>query len=108
VAVKICAKDYNGAEKEIEIHSYAKRQETLNSFVVEMLDHFRLSGPNGLHTCLVFELMWSNVSFFLWPHKDWETRMKILLEVIRKCLGVLEALEAHSIVHNGKGPVMFG
>ena len=102
VALKICAKDYAGAEQEIKICTYAKRQEALNNFVVELLDNFQHLGPNGVHVCLVFELMWSNVSFLLWPHKIWETRMKIVLAIIKQCIPLLQALEDHGIVHNGK------
>jgi hypothetical protein len=100
--LKICANDYDGAEQEIKIGRYAKGQESLNHFVVELLDCFQHSGPNGVHTCLVFELMWSNVSFLLWPHKTWDTKIKLVLAIVKQCIPILQAMEEHNIVHNGK------
>lgn len=31
------------------------------SHVVKMLDNFTISGPNGFHACIVFELMGANL-----------------------------------------------
>jgi serine/threonine-protein kinase SRPK3 len=105
VALKICANDYQGANQEVEILSYAKHHAPLNDFVVELLDHFHLTGPNGEHLCLVLELMWSNVAFFIAPFQDdLQTRLKIVPELMKRCISILEALEKHNIVHNGMAP----
>jgi serine/threonine protein kinase len=102
VALKICSSDHKGAKEEVEILRYAK-QHGLNDFVVELLDSFWITGPNGEHLCLVMELMWCNVAFFIDPFRsDLDTTLKIVREVVKQCISILDALEEHNIVHNGK------
>jgi hypothetical protein len=56
VALKICANDYQGANQEVEILSYAKHHVPLNDFVVEFLDHDnRPENRPGAHEAVYFD-----------------------------------------------------
>jgi len=101
VALKICGRDYDGVDQEINILTYAKTKPDLQRSVVELLDHFELVHSAGRHKCLVFGLMWTDLAAFVTPHPDPLTRMKIIRESMKQCILILKVLEDHGIVHNG-------
>ena len=38
-----------------------KERRSYPELSIKLLDHFEHAGPNGLHRCLVLELMWGDV-----------------------------------------------
>jgi serine/threonine protein kinase len=69
--------------------------------VIKLLDHFEFSGPNGLHLCMVLELMWMDVGTFVGAQCSSEFKMSVAREVARQVLRGLEVLRSHGITHNG-------
>ena len=70
--------------------------------VIDLLDHFEHAGPNGLHLCLVMELMWSDISGFIGGQYNWpEIRTTVCKEVVKQVLKGLAILGELGIVHNG-------
>ena len=104
VALKICAQGYDGADREIQMHQYANQDPYLKNLVDELLDHFDFSGRNGLHKCLVFELMWIDVTSFVGGQELWSIREIMLKEAIRQGLVILQTLADNGILHNGTLP----
>ena len=45
--------------------------------------------------------MCTDVKLFVSGHLDWVTRMKMVREITKQCITILQALEEHSIIHNG-------
>ena len=99
--MKICGRNYAGIGQEINVLTYAKTKPDLQQSVVELLDHFELADEAGLHTCLVLELMWTDLEAFATPHLDPLIRMEIIRESVKQCIPILQVLEDHGIVHNG-------
>jgi len=71
------------------------------SRIVELLDHFTHKGPNGVHVCMVFELMWVSVANFLGGQEDWHLRLVIIRAVVKQALEGLRSLAKMGIIHNG-------
>jgi serine/threonine-protein kinase SRPK3 len=70
--------------------------------VIELLDHFEHTGPNGTHLCLVLELMWRDVGSFVAGHYDWpDIRTAIAKAIATQALIGLETLRQSGIMHNG-------
>mmetsp|Transcript_1941 Transcript_1941/g.4433 ORF Transcript_1941/g.4433 Transcript_1941/m.4433 type:complete len:571 (-) Transcript_1941:289-2001(-) len=72
VALKIqkAAQQYTeAAEDEIELLTAAKdRRSDGGRFVVELLENFKIYGPNGKHVCMVFEVMGNNLLYLIKKH----------------------------------------
>lgn len=47
-----------------------------SNFLVELLDEFTHSGPNGVHQCLVFELLGPSVQIVLADYKTDQERLE--------------------------------
>lgn len=72
VALKIqkSATQYTeAAEDEIELLWTIKSQKGNGSdYVVQLLNHFKIYGPNGKHVCMVFEVMGKNLLYLIKKH----------------------------------------
>jgi len=101
VALKVCAQGYDGVDREIQMYQHANQDPNLKNLVVELLDHFNFAGRNGLHACLVFELMWTDVALFVGGQELWTIREIMLKEAIHQGLVILQALADNRIIHNG-------
>ncbi|KAJ5088289.1 hypothetical protein N7456_011905 [Penicillium angulare] len=63
VSLKIMTAE-SSESKELQMLEYLKnhsREELSSNFVVQLLDYFNHEGPNGVHQCLVFELLGPSV-----------------------------------------------
>jgi serine/threonine-protein kinase SRPK3 len=70
--------------------------------VIELLDHFEHTGPNGTHLCLILELMWRDVGIFVPGHYGWpDIRTAIAKVIATQALSGLETLRQSGIMHNG-------
>ncbi|PTU17900.1 hypothetical protein P175DRAFT_0512093 [Aspergillus ochraceoroseus IBT 24754] len=93
-AVKICISARENSEANRELH-VIKRLASIHpcpQHVVRLLDDFDLSGPNGTHQCLVFELL--GPSFLARPPKPFA----------KQALGGLDTLHQHNIGHGDIHP----
>jgi serine/threonine-protein kinase SRPK3 len=73
-------------------------------FVVQLLDHFEHTSPNGTHLCLVLELMGQDVCGFMEGYQDdpeWESRLVLAKTFSRQLAEGLKFLHECGIVHNG-------
>mmetsp|Transcript_10923 Transcript_10923/g.15175 ORF Transcript_10923/g.15175 Transcript_10923/m.15175 type:complete len:556 (+) Transcript_10923:122-1789(+) len=72
VALKIqkSAQQYaEAAEDEIELLTKIKNSRgSGRKYCVELLNHFRIYGPNGKHVCMVFEVMGRNLLYLIKKH----------------------------------------
>ena len=74
-----------------------------SEYLLSLLDHFEYVGTEGIHLCLVFELMWEDVFTFLERYRDepLETRLPLVKQICRKVALGLDALHRSGVIHNG-------
>ena len=72
-------------------------------YIVRLLDDFLHTGPNGIHTCLVFELLGPSVSAIL-EHSGVNGRLpgRVAKRVCREMLFALDYLHEQNIAHGGQ------
>lgn len=68
---------------------------------VNMLDDFDLNSPNGLHKCLVYELLGLNISELTDAHFSGRLPGKLAKAIAKQVLLGLETLHQHNIGHGG-------
>lgn len=67
-----------------------------------MLDYFERPRPNGIHLCIVMELMWQDFHSSLQGYRcDGETRISLVKEMSRQTFECLYALHGCGVIHNG-------
>lgn len=70
--------------------------------VVHILNHFDIEGPNGIHSCLVLEMLGSSVSDLVEERfADGRLPGHIAKSVARQALMGLEGLHRRKIAHGG-------
>lgn len=83
-----------------------KERRSYPESIIKLLDHFEHAGPNGLHLCLVLEVMWGDVGNMmdgLGSHDlPSEVRKIFSKEVAKQVLKGLEVLAEMGITHNGR------
>lgn len=71
--------------------------------VMQMLDHFEETGPNGTHGCLVLELLGPNVPDLIDSYySDERLPARLAKSVARQALSGVDFLSTHQIGHGGK------
>jgi serine/threonine-protein kinase SRPK3 len=92
--------------RELNILLRIKERCSYPESIIKLLDHFEHVGPNGLHLCLVLEVMWGDVGNMMGGlgSYDWrsETRKIVNKEVAKQVLKGLEVLAEMRITHNGR------
>lgn len=78
-----------------------KSQHASAGYVVQLLDSFEHPGPNGIHLCLVLELMSQPVSSFL-EGQTTEMRLAVAKKFTSQLLRGLEFLDSCGVIHNGE------
>ena len=74
-----------------------------SEYVVQLLDHFECTGPNGTHTCLVLELMAQDVASFIEGYRSDEILLVALAKRMTwQLLQGLDFLQECGVMHNGK------
>lgn len=70
--------------------------------VIKLLDHFEYRGENGMHLCLILELMWDNVSnFFQGYGADPNIRLALTKTVTKQLINGLKFMDKCGVIHNG-------
>ncbi len=97
VALKICVAD-SDPKHELEIFDRVSRTPPVPPNVLQLLDHFSLQGPNGMHTVLVLNVLGSLLSVVRSPNRLGRNHVRKLCRQIT--IG-LAALHHQGIVHGG-------
>jgi serine/threonine-protein kinase SRPK3 len=79
----------------------SKSQHPSAGYVVQLIDSFEHPGPNGIHLCLVLELMSQTVSSFLEGYAA-EIRLAVAKKFTSQLLRGLEFLDSCGVIHNGQ------
>jgi serine/threonine-protein kinase SRPK3 len=82
-----------------------KERRSYPESIIKLLDHFEHAGPNGLHLCLVLELMWGDVGNMMGGLGSYDLpdiRKIVNKEVAKQVLNGLEVLAEMGIMHNGR------
>lgn len=69
--------------------------------IVNMLDDFDLNSPNGLHKCLVYELLGPSISDARDAHSSGRLPGKLAKAIAKQILLGLDTLHQHNIGHGG-------
>lgn len=70
---------------------------------LHMLDNFDLTGPNGSHQCLVYELLGPNIPDTIEVHfPDGRLPGKLAKVIAKQCLAGLDGLHQQKIGHGGR------
>ncbi|KAG8050353.1 hypothetical protein GUJ93_ZPchr0009g1696 [Zizania palustris] len=109
VALKIqkSARDYaQAALHEIELLSaIAKGDPTNSKSVVQLLDHFKHAGPNGLHVCLVTEFLGDSLLRLIRYNRNKGIGLNRVKEISRSVLVGLDYLHSElGIIHTDLKP----
>ncbi len=102
VALKICIADAD-PNHELEIFNKLSRTPPVPPNVLQLLDHFSLQGPNGMHTILVQNVLGSLLDFVRPPNGPGRKHLRILCRDITVGLA---ALHHQGIVHGGMCAVL--
>jgi serine/threonine protein kinase len=64
IALKILTSDGSTRTRELQIHQFLAQQhlDFESAHVAPLLDHFSITGPNGTHSCLVFEVLGPSIA----------------------------------------------
>lgn len=74
------------------------------SRIVHLWDHFQHRGPNGIHSCLVFELLGPSVAFEAERFKGARLPPKLAWEACKQTAKALEYIHLDKVAHGGRPP----
>ncbi|KAJ4308043.1 hypothetical protein N0V84_012332 [Fusarium piperis] len=115
IALKIQVSQVTTCSNELPILRHIARQlpEQAEMHVMKLLDEFQHNGPNGTHSCIVFEPMGPSVNTMVEELPQFKPRkfgMKIRYpppmakSILKQCLQALEFLHKHGISHGDLQP----
>ncbi|KAG6018531.1 hypothetical protein E4U40_000191, partial [Claviceps sp. LM458 group G5] len=108
VAIKVLRADsYGGHQPIFECEILAKIQEMSQKSshegqkcILPLLEQFTHRGPNGLHVCLVFDVLGYHLDFQAAKHKDERLPVKAVKEIVRQLLTGLDFLHREcGVIH---------
>jgi len=78
-------------------HTHAGR-----SHVISFLDHFRHKGPNGIHVCMVFEVLGENLLGLIKRHQNKGVPMHLVKQIAKQILLGLDYMHrCCGVIHTG-------
>ena len=78
-------------------HTHAGR-----SHVISFLDHFRHKGPNGVHVCMVFEVLGENLLGLIKRHQNKGVPMPLVKQIAKQILLGLDYMHrCCGVIHTG-------
>ncbi|KAL3465109.1 serine protein kinase [Aspergillus heterothallicus] len=104
-AIKICVADSANARQP---HAHSRELQTMKELAshpprpdhtVCMLDHFELTGPNGCHLCLVYELLGPSISDVADTFRGGRLPGKVAKSIAKQSLMALDELHQVGIAH---------
>jgi serine/threonine protein kinase len=115
VALKILVSGISESTRELQILRYIAKEapDDGNRHITQLLDEFQHHGPNGVHTCLVFEPMGPSVNSMVEELPQFKPRrrgMKVRYppwmakRILKQALEGLTFLHKHGIAHGDLQP----
>ena len=84
-------------------HTHAGR-----SHVISFLDHFRHKGPNGIHVCMVFEVLGENLLGLIKRHQNKGVPMPLVKQIAKQILLGLDYVHrCCGVIHTGRSFFFF-
>src|SRR3984885_628218 len=84
-------------------HTHAGR-----SHVISFLDHFRHKGPNGVHICMVFEVLGENLLGLIKRHQTKGVPMHLVRQIAKQVLLGLDYMHrCCGVIHTGSFLLLF-
>src|SRR5690554_1152666 len=83
---------------------YTGEKKLGKSFVVEVLDRFEITGPNGVHQCVVTELLGPTVKAVLFDvARRFPSKLGVPLRkrLVMECLTAVRELHSRGVMHGG-------
>lgn len=75
------------------------------SHVISFLDHFRHKGPNGIHVCMVFEVLGENLLGLIKRHQNKGVPMPLVRQIAKQILLGLDYMHrCCGVIHTGTSP----
>lgn len=72
------------------------------SHVISFLDHFRHKGPNGVHVCMVFEVLGENLLSLIKRHQNKGVPMQLVKQIAKQILLGLDYMHrCCGVIHTG-------
>lgn len=73
------------------------------SYIIQLLDSFEHEGPNGVHQCLVFELLGPSVKHVINDYSEVRDKLEpeIILRISRQLMIAVGFLNSSGICHGG-------
>ena len=94
--------------RELENLKFLERQSRRglsSDYVVQLLDAFPHKGPNGVHQCLVFELLGPSVDKVLSDYHESQDELdpETVLRISTQLLKAVKFIHSAGMCHGGKG-----
>lgn len=100
VKISVAETEYNGDTRELQTLKVLASHHPRPKHTVHMLDDFDLTGPNGTHKCLVYELLGPNVPDIIDANcPDGRLPGKLAKTIAKQCLIGLDSLHQRKIGH---------
>lgn len=102
MTLKILKADVSSDSRELSILLYLSKMDTNHlgrNNVLQLLDHFELRGPNGLHLCLVFPVMMSDGEAMTVREKP--RHSDYVREISKQILRGLNFIHDQGLIHGG-------
>ena len=76
-----------------------------SNYIVQLLDSFAHKGPNGVHQCLVFELLGPSVDKVLADYHESHDKLcpETVLQMSTQLLKAVKFIHSAGMCHGGKG-----
>ena len=104
IKVSISKSENDGGNREAQILKKLAASHPSPQHIMRMLDDFNLEGPNGIHKCLVLELLGPSVPDIIETHfSDGRLPGKLAMD-LRKKLWLELTLSTNTILAMGVGP----
>lgn len=80
-----------------------------SNYIVQLLDSFSHEGPNGVHQCLVFELLGPSVDRILADYRERHDKLcpETVLQMSTQLLKALKFIHSAGMSHGGKKSAPF-
>ncbi|KAK0391163.1 hypothetical protein NLU13_0664 [Sarocladium strictum] len=101
VALKIATADSTSASSEVSILQSLQQRPSVSDYVPQLLDYFTHTGPNGVHQCLVSELLGPSVDTVVADYHTGGDRLasETVLMISRQLLQAIAALHEAGYGH---------
>lgn len=88
------------------LESHAHEEGLYSKYIVQLLDSFSHQGPNGIHQCLVFELLGPSVDMVLADYREGQDALdsETILSMSRQLLKAVQFIHSTGMCHGGKNP----